>query len=120
MLIGNTFIFQKCLIFNYVMDLLMIMKKQLKSIYQQIINQRFSQFLSIFSVTIIANLIDPIFQTSIKDVINNREDLQKYLLATSDLNDSIQESFDLVVTDADLNHAVVQHASDSNLQTDFF
>ena len=55
----------------------------------------------------LANLRDPIFQSSIEDVINNREDLQKYLLATGGLNNSIQKSLDLVVTDSHLNDAAV-------------
>ena len=68
----------------------------------------------------LANLKDPIFQSSIEDVINNREELQKYLLATGGFNNSIQKSLDLVVTDSHLNDAAVWHKSDLNPQTDFF
>ena len=68
----------------------------------------------------LANLKDPIFQSSIKYVINNREELQKYLLATGGFNNSIQKSLDLVVTDSHLNDAAVWHKSDLNPQTDFF
>ena len=50
----------------------------------------------------LANLEDTIFQNEIQN-INNRDDLQKYLLATGDLNDSIQEILDLVVNDGRLN-----------------
>ena len=51
----------------------------------------------------LANLEDTIFQNEIQNIINNRDDLQKYLLATGDLNDSIQEILDLVVNDGRLN-----------------
>ena len=68
----------------------------------------------------LANLRDPIFQSSNQNVINNREDLQKYFLAAGDLNNSIQENLDLIVTDGHLNDAAVRHTSGLNPQTDFF
>lgn len=37
----------------------------------------------------LANLEDLMFQNEIQNIINNQEDFQSYLLATSDLNDSI-------------------------------
>ena len=44
----------------------------------------------IFSQSLyVANLEDPIFQNEIQNIINNREDFQKYLLPTEDLNYSI-------------------------------
>ena len=51
----------------------------------------------------LANLEDLMFQNEIQNIINNQEDFQIYLLATSDLNDSIQESLDLVVSNGLLN-----------------
>ena len=58
---------------------------------------------SISQLPYLANLEDTIFQNEIQNIINNRDDLQKYLLATGDLNDSIQEILDLVVNDGRLN-----------------
>ena len=51
----------------------------------------------------LANLEDPVFQSNIQNVINNREDFQKYLLAAGDLSKSIQESLDLVVSNGGLS-----------------
>ena len=78
-------------------------KKQLRSAYQGIMNQKF-YFFSYCSQLI---LEIQVFKVRLKIIINNREDLQKYLLATGDLNDSIQESLDLVVTVGHLNDATV-------------
>ena len=69
----------------------------------------------------LANLEDPVFQSEVQDIINNREDLQKYLLATGDLSDSIQESLDLVVSNSRLNDGTaVSHEFDLNPATKFF
>ena len=46
--------------------------------------------------------------------------MQKYLLATGDLNGSIHENLDLVVTGGHLNDAAVWQKSDLSPQTDFF
>ena len=55
-----------------------------------------------------------------QDILNNREDLQNYLLATDDLNNSIQESLDLVVGNGHLNdRTAVWHESDLNPTTIF-
>ena len=68
----------------------------------------------------LANLEDPVFQNEVQDVINSREDLQKYLLATGDLSDSIQERLDLVVSNSRLNDGTaVSHESDLNPATKF-
>lgn len=56
-----------------------------------------------------------------QDILNNREDLQNYLLATDDLNNSIQESLHLVVGNGRLNdRTAVRHESDLNPTTIFF
>ena len=68
----------------------------------------------------LASLENPIFQSSFKDIINNREDLKKYLLATGDLNGGIHKSLDLVVTDGHLNDVAIHHDPDWNRTTDFF
>ena len=69
----------------------------------------------------LANLEDSIFQNEVHDIINNRENLQKYLLATGDLNDSIQEGLDLVVSNGRLIHsAEVRHESYLSPTTKFF
>lgn len=53
--------------------------------------------------------------------MNNREDLQKFLLATGDLNDNIQKSLDLAVSAGYLNDGTaVCHESDLNPMTHFF
>ena len=68
----------------------------------------------------LANLEDSIFQNEVHDIINNRENLQKYLLATGDLNDSIQEGLDLVVSNGRLiDSAEVRHESDLSQTTKF-
>ena len=47
--------------------------------------------------------------------------MQNYLLATGDLNHSIQESFNLAVSNGRLNDGTaVQHEPDLNPTTDFF
>ena len=61
----------------------------------------------------IANLKDPMLQNKVEKLLKNREDLQKYLLATDDLKSTIEESFDLAVGYAKLNDwTVVRHISE--------
>ena len=61
----------------------------------------------------LANLKDPILQNTVEDLLKNREDLQKYLLATEDLNNTIEESLQLAVTHGKLNdEAAVRHVSE--------
>ena len=55
----------------------------------------------------------PIFQTSISNIINNRHDLQNYLLATGDIGKGIQENLKWVITDGKLNYAIIGHALDT-------
>ena len=48
------------------------------------------------SLSYFANLQDPTLQNKAENILKNREDVQKYLLATDDLKDTIEESLDLV------------------------
>ena len=52
----------------------------------------------------------PNFQTSISNVINNRNQRRNYLLATGYIGKSIQENLKSVVTDGKLNDAIIRHA----------
>ena len=56
---------------------------------------------------------NPTFQNSVVDAVNNRDDLRKFLLATSDIDRNIQKNLNAVVTDGRLNDAVVRHALDT-------
>ena len=61
----------------------------------------------------LANLKDPIFQNKVKNLLKNREDIQAYLLATEDLNRTIEDSLQLAVTHGKLNDATaVRHVSE--------
>ena len=51
---------------------------------------------------------DPAFQNSKFNTLNSRADLQKYLLATSDFDQNIQENINAVVTDKKFNDALVR------------
>ena len=55
---------------------------------------------------------DPNFKNSIIDIVNNRSDLRKSLLATSDYGKNIQENINAVVADGKFNQAVVRRALD--------
>ena len=66
-------------------------------------------------VPYLANLKDPILQNRVENLLKNREDLQKYLLATEDLNKTIEDSLQLSVTHGKLNdEAAVRHVSERN------
>ena len=61
----------------------------------------------------IASLQDPILQNKVENVLKNREDLQKYLLATDNLKSTIEESLDLAVGYSKLNDGTaVRHVSE--------
>ena len=63
----------------------------------------------------LANSKDPILQNRVGNLLKNREDLQKYLLATEDLNKTIEDSLQLAVTHEKLNDATaVRHVSERN------
>ena len=49
---------------------------------------------------------DPSFQNSVIDIINNRSDWRKILVATSDYRRNIQENINSVVTGGKFNQAV--------------
>ena len=55
---------------------------------------------------------DPNFKNSIIDIVNNRSDLTKFLLATSDYGKNIHENINAVVADGEVNQAVVHRALD--------
>ena len=55
---------------------------------------------------------DPNFKNSIIDIVNNRSDLTKFLLATSDYGKNIHENINEVVADGEVNQAVVHRALD--------
>ena len=55
---------------------------------------------------------DPRFQNSIIDIVNNRSDLRKFLLDTSDYGKNIQENINSVVAGGKFNQAVVRWVLD--------
>ena len=63
----------------------------------------------------LANLKDLILQNRVENLLKNREDLQKYLLATEDLNKTIEDSLQPAATYGKLNdEAAVRHVSERN------
>ena len=62
---------------------------------------------------------DTNFQNKIIDLVNNRTDLQKYLLATSKYGDFIQEKINTIVDDGKYNHAMVRRALNEKKQMTF-
>ena len=63
----------------------------------------------------LANLQDPILQNRVEDLLKNRADLQNYLLATEDLNKTLEESLQLAVSHGKLNkETAVRHLSEQN------
>ena len=68
----------------------------------------------------LANLKDPIFQNRVENLLKNREDLKAYLLATEDLNRTIEDSLQLAVTHGKLNDATaVRHVSERDDPTKY-
>ena len=61
---------------------------------------------------------NPTFQNSIINVVNNRSDLRKFLLATSDYGRNIQENINSVATDGRFNNTVVRHLPDKRNKGD--
>ena len=49
------------------------------------------------------------FQNDAIDIVNNRADLRKFLLATSDYGKNIQENINSVVTDGQFNNVALRH-----------
>ena len=53
----------------------------------------------------------PDFNNKVLDLLRNREDLKKWLLATSDYGDELQEDLNAIVGyDEKFNNAIVRHA----------
>ena len=68
----------------------------------------------------ISNKDDPVVKNNILDAIKNREDLQKYILATSDLGDELQQDINEITGgDEKFNNAVLRRALDLK-STDLF
>ena len=55
---------------------------------------------------------DPNFKNSIIDIVNNKSDLRKFLLAASNYGENIQKNFNTVVADGKCNQAVVRRVLD--------
>ena len=55
---------------------------------------------------------DPNFKNSIIDIVNNRSDLRKFLLATRDYAKNCHKNINAVVADGKFNQAVVRRALD--------
>ena len=61
----------------------------------------------------ISNRNDPVVENNVLNAIKNRQDLQKYLLATSDFGNELQENINQIMGgDEKLNNAIVRHALD--------
>ena len=61
----------------------------------------------------ISNKDDPVVKNNILNAIRNREDLQKFILATSDLGNELQEDINEITGgDEKFNNAVLRHALD--------
>ena len=58
------------------------------------------------------NTKDPKFQNDVIDIVNNRADLRKFLLATSDFGKNIQEGINSVVNDGHFNNVAIRHLLD--------
>ena len=85
-------------------------KKQIKLNLPK--NYSASQYVKRLLNTNLSNTNDPAFQNLITDMLNNRADLRKYLLATSDYGKNIQENINSVVTDGKFNDGLVWHVLD--------
>ena len=55
---------------------------------------------------------DPNFKNSIIDIVNNRSDLRKFLLAIKDYAKNIHKNINAVVADGKFNQAVVRRVLD--------
>ena len=61
----------------------------------------------------ISNKEDPVVENNILDAVKNREDLQKYILATSDFGHELQENINQITGgDEKFNNAIVKRALD--------
>ena len=61
----------------------------------------------------ISNKEDPVVENNILDAVKNREDLQKYILATSDFGHELQENINQITGgDEKFNNAIIRRALD--------
>ena len=58
------------------------------------------------------NAKDPKFKNDAINIVNNRADLRKFLLATSDYGKIIQEGINSVVNDDHFNNIAIKHLLD--------
>ena len=87
-------------------------EKQIRLILQKY----YSAIQYVKSLPCLLNTSNPTFQSSIIDILNNRANLWKYLLATSDYGKNIQEDINSVVTDGKFNDALVMHLLDGKIR----
>ena len=100
------FCFKKCLILVYLLGLV---RKEKKIKLDLPKNYGASQYIR--RLPYIRNE-DPNFKNSIINIVNNRSDLRKFFLATSDYGKNSQENINAVVADRKFNQAVVRRALD--------
>ena len=62
---------------------------------------------------------DPNVKNLIIDIVNNRSNLRKFLLATSDYRKNIQENINAVVADGKFNQAIICRAPDQKIKRVF-
>ena len=61
----------------------------------------------------ISNRDDPVVENNVQNAIKNRQDLQKYILATSDFGNELQENINQITGgDEKFNNAIARHALD--------
>ena len=58
------------------------------------------------------NIQSPKVQNDVLNLINRRDDFKKYLLATSDLGTSLQDSINAIVTDGEFNNVGLRRVLD--------
>ena len=100
---GKKVCFKNCLILVYL--LVWLEKKKIKLDLPK--NYRASQYIR--RLPYIRNE-DPNFKNSVIDIVNNRSDLKKFLLATSGYGKNIHENINAVVADGKFNQAVLRRA----------
>ena len=102
MSLKNAFLLKRCLILVY---LLVWLEKKIKLDLPK--NYGVSQYIK--RLPYIRDG-DSNFQNSIIDIVNNRSDLRKYLLATSDCGRNIQANVNEVVVDGKFNKTIIGRA----------
>ena len=79
--------------------------------------RNFKKELLFDNLPFVAQLDNPAIENVIKGKTNDDIDIQKFLLATGLLEDTIQNNLDMIVTDSDFNNAAVRHALDQKYPT---